>query len=130
MTSSVAADHTSGATTSLIRAELDGGSDASNTSPARSKCRAFLANHPHVSKDGVSGMQPSSEILPWLGRMPKRPQYVAGTLTEPPESVPNASSHNRFETAEAEPLDDPPGMRSGAAPFFGVPKCQFFPTML
>ena len=68
--------------------------------------------------------------LPWLGRMPKSPQYAAGTLTEPPESVPSAKSQRLFDTADAEPLDDPPGMRSAAAPFRGVPKCQFFPTML
>ena len=42
-------------------------------------------------------------------------------------SVPRAKSHKPFDTAEAEPDDEPPGMRSGAPPFTGVPKCAFLP---
>lgn len=41
--------------------------------------------------------------------------------TEPPESVPSAKSHREAATADAEPLDDPPGTRSRAAVLSGVP---------
>ena len=45
-------------------------------------------------------------------------------------SVPSAVSHIRLLTADAEPLDEPPGMRSGAPPLRGVPKCALRPFML
>ena len=59
--------------------------------------------------------------------MPNRPQWFAGPRTEPPVSLPSAMSQSRFDTAEAEPEDEPPGMRSGAPPFTGVPKWAFLP---
>ena len=34
----------------------------------------------------------------------------------------------RSDTAAAEPEDEPPGMRSGAPPFTGVPKWAFLPV--
>ncbi len=66
-------------------------------------------------------------MRPWLGRMPNRPQWFAGPRTEPPVSLPSAMSQSRFDTAAAEPEDEPPGMRSGAPPFTGVPKWAFLP---
>ena len=59
--------------------------------------------------------------------MPTRPQWLAGARTEPPVSVPSATSHSRFDTAAADPDDEPPLMRSGAAPLTGAPKCAFCP---
>jgi hypothetical protein len=53
--------------------------------------------------------------------MPYNPQKLAGTRTDPPLSVPSAKSHSPAATADADPLDDPPGTRSGAAGFSGVP---------
>jgi hypothetical protein len=53
--------------------------------------------------------------------MPKRPQKLAGTRTEPPVSVPSAKSTRPPATAAAEPLDEPPGTRPGAFGFEGVP---------
>ncbi len=49
------------------------------------------------------------------------PQKAAGTRTEPPVSVPSASGTAPPATADAEPLDEPPGMRCGALVLSGVP---------
>jgi hypothetical protein len=43
--------------------------------------------------------------------MPQRPQKLEGTRTEPPVSVPSAKSQALAATAEADPLDEPPGTR-------------------
>src|SRR3954471_16488355 len=59
--------------------------------------------------------------------MPKSPQWLAGPRTQPPVSEPKAKSQSPFDTADAEPEDDPPGIRSGAPPFTGVPKWAFLP---
>jgi len=61
--------------------------------------------------------------------MPYSPQWLAGARTEPPVSVPRAKSHSRLDTAEAEPEDEPPVMRSGAAPLSGAPKWALLPFM-
>jgi hypothetical protein len=66
-------------------------------------------------------MTPATETRPWVGRRPQMPQLLAGTRTEPPVSVPKAKSASPQATAEAEPLDEPPGTRSGAAGLSGVP---------
>ena len=41
--------------------------------------------------------------------------------TEPPVSLPSAKSQAPDATAEAEPLDEPPGSRPGARGLTGVP---------
>jgi hypothetical protein len=61
--------------------------------------------------------------------MPWRPQKLEGTRTEPPVSVPSAVSHIPCATADAEPDDEPPGTRSGAAGLSGVPSNGFSPMM-
>jgi hypothetical protein len=61
--------------------------------------------------------------------MPNSPQKLAGTRTEPPVSVPSAVSQSPPATAAAEPEDDPPGTRSGALLFSGVPSKAFSPSM-
>jgi hypothetical protein len=43
--------------------------------------------------------------------------------------VPSAKSQALAATAEADPLDEPPGTRPGAAGFNGVPSCAFSPRM-
>src|SRR5664279_1823743 len=66
-------------------------------------------------------------IRPCVGRRPTSPQWLAGARTEPPVSLPSAKSQRPCETAEADPDDEPPLMRSGAAPLTGEPKCAFCP---
>jgi hypothetical protein len=41
--------------------------------------------------------------------------------TEPPVSLPKAKSQAPAAVADADPLDEPPGNRSGARGFTGVP---------
>ncbi len=53
------------------------------------------------------------------------PQKLAGARTDPPVSVPMPIS--AMPAATADPEDEPPGIRSGAAGFTGVPKCGFMP---
>src|SRR3972149_6629758 len=67
---------------------------------------------------------------PWEGRIPKIPQLLAGTLADPPVSVPIAKSTRPHATADADPLDDPPGTRSGDFGFNGVPWKKFSPSRL
>ena len=52
---------------------------------------------------------------------PKIPQLLAGTLTEPPLSVPRANSAKPQATAAAEPLEKPPRTLSGAPWVKGIP---------
>ena len=46
---------------------------------------------------------------------------LAGTRIEPAESVPIAKSTKPHATADAEPLDEPPGILAGALGLTGVP---------
>lgn len=66
-------------------------------------------------------------MRPCVGRRPYRPQWLAGARTEPPVSLPSAKSHRPDDTAEAEPDELPPVMRSLAAPLTGAPKCALLP---
>lgn len=63
----------------------------------------------------------SSAIAPCVVRRPKTPQNEAGSRTEPPVSEPRPMSTRPAATAATEPEDEPPGNRSGAAGFAGVP---------
>ena len=76
---------------------------------------------PTVSSEGARGSTPATDTKPCDGRSPQMPQLLAGTRTEPPVSVPRAKSAIPHATAEAEPFDDPPGTRPGAAGLSGVP---------
>ena len=49
--------------------------------------------------------------------MPTTPQRLAGTRTEPPESVPGARSTRPVATATAEPVEEPPAVRVGSSGF-------------
>ncbi len=84
-------------------------------------------NQPQVSKLGDRSSAPCRLTRPCVGRRPTSPQWLAGARTLPPVSVPSAMSHRRLDTAAAEPEDEPPVMRSGAAPLIGEPKCAFCP---
>src|SRR5271157_1562061 len=44
--------------------------------------------------------------------MPQMPQNAAGRVIDPPVWVPTAPKHMPQATAAAEPLDEPPGVRS------------------
>ncbi len=82
---------------------------------------ALLARMPTVSKVGANGFKPATEINPCDGLSPQVPQLLAGTRTDPPVSVPSAKSTRPRATADADPLEDPPGTRSGAFGLRGVP---------
>src|SRR4051812_49956401 len=96
-------------------------SQASSTEATPAKASALPARMPTVSKVGANGFTPATEMNPWEGRSPQIPQLLAGTRTEPLVSVPSAKSAIPQATAEAEPLDEPPGTRSGAFGLSGVP---------
>src|SRR5512132_2049996 len=98
-----------------------GASSQSGVRPRRSRPPASRANQPQVSKLGASGHTPSRGMRPYVGRMPRIPQKLAGTRTEPPVSLPTAKSTTPPATAEADPLDEPPVMRPGALTFTGAP---------
>jgi len=107
----------------------------------------MLSFLPTVSKLCAKGTTPAVGTASYEGRNPKIPQYDAGTLTLPPVSVPvvqrtlslylrQTKIHQESfrldnlpkekstifaPTATADPLEDPPGTRSGAHGFIGVP---------
>src|ERR1700761_4187118 len=82
---------------------------------------------PTVSMEDASGYTPSSGTRPQVVFRPAIPQQAAGIRTEPPVSVPRATSASPAATATAEPLDDPPGSRPGSSGFTGVPDHAFTP---
>ena len=51
-------------------------------------------------------------MRPWVGFMPATPQKDAGRVIEPPVWLPTAPKHIPEATAAAEPLEEPPGVRS------------------
>ncbi len=71
---------------------------------------------------GIKGSTPASEILCKEGRIPQIPQRLAGTRIDPPASVQIEKFASPLATDAAEPLDEPPGIRSGAFALRGVPK--------
>src|SRR5262245_36061877 len=93
----------------------------SNTFAARASTSALRASTPTVSNVGANGITPATEMNPCDGRYPQTPQLLAGARTDPPVSVPMAKSTSPQDTADADPLDEPPGTRFGAAAFNGVP---------
>ena len=56
------------------------------------------------------------------------PQQAAGMRTEPPVSVPRATSASPSATTTAEPLEEPPGTRAGSSGLTGVPVCSLTPS--
>mmetsp|Transcript_5624 Transcript_5624/g.23826 ORF Transcript_5624/g.23826 Transcript_5624/m.23826 type:complete len:293 (-) Transcript_5624:450-1328(-) len=121
--SAVTSSHASSASSARTAREKDSlhASSGNNASPPRCSVFASRANQPRVSKEGARGTHPRMETAPCVGLNPNTPQYDAGTRTLPAVSVPSAKSQKPAATAAALPLDDPPGMRSGAAGLTGVP---------
>ena len=63
------------------------------------------------------------------GRNPATPHSAAGTLTEPPVSVPKATGAIRAATAAPEPPLLPPGMRAGSWGLRTGPNAPLFEVM-
>ncbi len=84
---------------------------------------------PTVSRLGASGHTPVSGIRPQVVLRPAIPQHAAGMRIDPPVSEPYETSASPLATATAEPLDDPPGTRSGSRGLTGVPKAALIPLI-
>ena len=78
---------------------------------------------------GASGHTPVSGIRPQVVLRPVMPQHAAGMRIDPPVSDPYATSASPLATATAEPLEDPPGTRSGSSGLTGVPKAALIPLI-
>ena len=94
------------------------------TRPATSR-----AIGPTVSMLGASGHTPASGIRPQVVLRPAIPQHAAGIRIEPPVSEPYETSASPLATATADPLDEPPGTRSGSSGLTGVPKAALIPLI-
>ena len=64
---------------------------------------------PTWSNDEAKATTPYLDTNPYVGFRPTTPQKAAGSLIEPPVSVPNAHGTIPAATAAAEPPEDPPG---------------------
>ncbi len=86
---------------------------------------------PGVSSVNESGSTPWVLIRPAVTLSPTIPHHAAGSLTEPPVSVPIATGASPAATATAEPLDEPPGVRCTALShgLRGVPMCVLVPQL-
>jgi len=93
-------------------------------SPATSR-----AIGPTVSRLGASGHTPVSGIRPQVVLSPAIPQQAAGMRIDPPVSDPYETSASPLATATAEPLEEPPGTRSGSSGLTGVPKAPLMPLI-
>lgn len=58
------------------------------------------------------------------------PQNVAGTLTDPPTSVPSPKTDPWQPTIAASPPDDPPGLKFKLYGFFDRPMIRLFVSKL
>src|ERR1700694_28042 len=72
------------------------------------------ARGPTVSSDCDNGIAPARLIRPTVVFNPVTPQKCAGIRIEPPVSEPKAAKVSRAATAEPDPDDEPPVMRSRA----------------
>ena len=82
---------------------------------------------PTGSPAAASGYTPRAGTRPQVVFRPTTPQQAAGIRTEPPVSVPSATSASPTATATADPLEEPPGRRRGSSGFTGVPDHRFHP---
>ncbi len=85
---------------------------------------------PTVSSVGHSGKTPSSGMSPHCDFRPTVAHAAEGSRTEQPVSVPSASSQRPAASAAADPLDDPPVVRPGAAGLWHVPYHGLCPRTL
>ena len=72
---------------------------------------------------------PSRLTSPWVGFRPTTPQAEAGIRIEPPVSVPIAATAMPVATAMAEPLLEPPALRSGATGLRVMPNADSSPVV-
>ena len=86
--------------------------------PSARRCRAW--GRPVARRRATRARSSSSAPRPRSTR--------PGCATEPPVSVPSATSASSFATATAEPLDEPPGIKSASSGFTGVPNHGFTPS--
>ncbi len=84
---------------------------------------------PTLSMLGASGHTPVSGIRPQVVFRPAIPQQAAGMRIDPPVSEPYETSASPLATATAEPLEEPPGTRSGSSGLTGVPKAALIPLI-
>jgi hypothetical protein len=107
--------------------------DGAGVKPGSNSCMpasvpaTVVAIGPTVSRLGASGHTPSSGMRPWVVFNPTVPQHADGILIEPPVSEPSATSAWSVATATADPLEEPPGMRSASSGLTGVPNQGFVP---
>src|ERR1700730_8754767 len=102
----------------IFAGAAQGANDGSINAMARSIMARLLANGATQSRLDTVGCTPSRLIRPYEVFSPYTPQQAAGMRIEPPVSVPMVKSTGGAPcgpaaTAAAEPLDEPPGMRSG-----------------
>src|SRR5271165_5002901 len=60
---------------------------------------------------------------------PTTPQHAAGNRQEPAASVSSVAKHMPLATAAADPLDEPPAMKSAFHGFFTGPKALSSPVV-
>ena len=76
---------------------------------------------PAVSIDHAAACIPYRLTRPQVGRMPTRPQKVAGPRMDPPVSSPREVAHRKAAVAAPEPLLEVPGLRSRSQGLRGRP---------
>lgn len=67
---------------------------------------------PTLSSELQSAMQPARDTRPKVGRRPVVPQRWLGEVIEPSVSVPMAKAQSPPAVADADPADEPEGLRS------------------
>ena len=81
----------------------------------------LLASGPIESSVVDSGATPSREMRYCVGLNPASPHSAAGMRTEPPVSLPIATTACPSPTDTAAPEDEPPGIRLRSCGLPGVP---------
>lgn len=79
------------------------------------------ANTVTQSSAAHAGTTPRVDSRPSVGLMPTQPLYPAGTRPEPAVSVPSAKHTRPRPTADAEPLEEPPGMKRASKALGATP---------
>src|SRR3989440_3551591 len=71
------------------------------------------ASGPYVLRPSQCSPSGIFDTRPRVGFIPTRPQHAAGIRIDPPPSEPVANGTRPAATADADPPEDPPGVRSG-----------------
>src|SRR5919204_5889708 len=103
------------------------GSSPATVDSSSAASRTVRENVPTWSSDEANAISPYRLISPYVGFSPTIPHRAAGWRTEPPVSVPSAHVAMPLATAAADPLDEPPGTRSGSHGFRVAPYAEFSP---